>query len=551
MKHPSTDNGKFDLFYLKGWAYLAVRSATGAGRPVYPEEVENRMKLLGVPRVSAKTIRNIIEEGKGEAVPLVEWPGGQALASAISVEIAGDGMAASVTVLPPKKGAAPPMISDIAEELNRAGVVFGIDRDSVQRLLSRQVYGKPVQVATGVLPVFGRGHRVVHHFNINRGRPYLEMDFGRISLKELNFIENCREGDLLAELVPPVEAVDGRKVTGETIAAEADGEIVRLSAGLNTRLSSDGTKLHAGCDGNVRLANGQVLVEPVITVRNVNYETGNIRFDGSVVIEESVADGFIVEAGGDIQVGNSVGKALLKAAGNILLKTGINGNGEGKVECAGDLFAKYIIGCAVSCRGNVFVEEAIMHSRVTAFKHCVLNGRRSEVIASDFIVGGSFWCKKLGNFNEAPTRLSVGVDPTLLSDYRSTIENLEMKQAEWDKIELQLAQIGKLVQDGRADDRARQARMQLQSSFDQLGTELAKLRSQFPNLRERLSPSRRSIVVVEETMFKGVTVMFGALEYRAPDAGIRKTILRAGENQVLESGFNYHDRPELAFEPPD
>ncbi|HUX11633.1 MAG TPA: FapA family protein, partial [Spirochaetia bacterium] len=318
--------------------------------------------------------------------------------------------------------------------------------------------------------------------------------------------------------------------------------------GLNTRLSPDGGKLFAECNGNVRIADGKILVEPVITVRNVNYETGNIHFEGSVVIEGSIADGFVVEANGDIQVGNGVGKATLKAGGNILLKTGINGNSEGTIDCGGDLFAKYIESCTVACRGNVLVEEAIMHSRVTAFKHCVLNGRRSEVIASELIVGGSFWCKKLGNFNEASTRLSVGVEPGLLLTYRTTMGNIEKKQEEWNRCEEQLEKIEKIVQDGRTDDRVLAARNQLHSSLDQLSIEISDLRARVPGLRDRLSASRKSIVVVEEMMYKGAVVVFGNLEYRVPDAGVRKTILKAGEHGILESGFNYHKRPKLIFD---
>jgi hypothetical protein len=53
--------------------------------------------------------------------------------------------------------------------------------------------------------------------------------------------------------------------------------------------------------------------------------------------------------------------------------------------------------------------------------------------------------------------------------------------------------------------------------------------------------------VVEETMFKGVVVTFGTLEYRVPDAGVRKMILKAREGLIIEAGFNFHDRPVLDF----
>ena len=549
-KFPENSKGRFELFYRKGWAYLTIYPPTGTGRPVYPEDVENRMKMLGVPYAYTVSIRDLIEKGSGEPVALVEWPNGQALASMIAVNIAKDGMSATATISPPRKGAAPPTLSDVLDALAGAGVSYGIDQDYIQRMLGQAAYGKPLLVAAGTEPVPGKPRRVVHHFNTNRGKPYLEMDFGRINLKELNFIENKQTGDLLAELAEPVAAVNGNTVTGEPISAGSAPEGALLLAGPNTSLSPDGAKLFAACDGNVRLAKGAILIEPVISVKNVDFSTGNIHFEGSVVIEGSIADGFVVEAGGDIQVGNGVGKATLKAGGSIVLKTGINGNGKGVIECGGDLFAKYLESCAVTCRANVLVEEAIMHSRVVAYNHCVLNGRRSEVIASELIVGGSFWCKKLGNFNEAVTRLAVGVPPEIVIECRATAADIERRQEALDKAALQLEQLKKLGREGRADARVIQAQAQLEESLGKLLPELAELRGTYPALRDRVAASRASIVVIEEAMYKGVTVTFGQLEYRGAAAGIRKVVLKARDGLIIESGFNYKDRPVLSFDAP-
>ncbi|MDX9959718.1 MAG: hypothetical protein RBT68_14865, partial [Spirochaetia bacterium] len=91
---------------------------------------------------------------------------------------------------------------------------------------------------------------------------------------------------------------------------------------------------------------------------------------------------------------------------------------------------------------------------------------------------------------------------------------------------------------------------QLQESIGSLGQELATLKARFPGLRERIEASRKSIVVVEETLFKGVVVTLGTLEYRVPDAGVRKMILKAREGLIMEAGFNFHDRPVLEFEAP-
>ena len=214
-KLPENSKGRFELFYRKGWAYLSIYPPTGTGRPVYPEDVENRMKMLGIPYAYTVSIRDLIEKGSGEPVALVEWPNGQALASMIAVIIAKDGMSATATISPPRKGAAPPTLSDVLDALAGAGVSYGIDQDYIQRMLGQAAYGKPLLVAAGTEPVPGLPRRVVHHFNANRGKPYLEMDFGRINLKELNFIENKKKGDLLGGHARPGAAGNRWKGTGE------------------------------------------------------------------------------------------------------------------------------------------------------------------------------------------------------------------------------------------------------------------------------------------------------------------------------------------------
>jgi uncharacterized protein (DUF342 family) len=542
-------DGSFSLFYQRGWAYLTVKGPKGKGKPVYPEEIENRMRLLRVPKVSTRVLRERIEAATGKSEPLVEWPEGNSLIASIHVILDEDAMTARLTVNAPKKGAAPPAFDDIDEALYRAGVVYGIDRSVIERILSRQDYGREVVVARGKESVHGRGSKIIYHFNINRGKPYLEMDFGRIDLKELNFIENKRKGDLLAELAPPVKAVDGKTVTGLIIHSRAADEDTRLKAGENTILSEDKTRLFAAADGNAKISEtGQISIEPVVTVDNVNYETGNIHFEGSVVIKGGIADGFVVEAGGDIQVGKGVGKASLKAGGNILLKTGMTGNNGGTIDCGGNLFAKYIESSQAVCRGHLFVEEAIMHSQITVWKNCVLNGRRAELIGGTALVGGSFWCKKLGNLYEVVTYIAVGTRPSLFIAYRETQKNLDVKENELNAAETRMAQFEKALQEKHGDERLEQARSQTLAQVSALNFEIAGLRRELPGLREELVAEKDSILVAEEYIYPGVTIMFGKLEFKVPDNGARKTILRAGGHEIIESGYNYREKPKLEFD---
>ncbi|MFP4112984.1 MAG: FapA family protein [Spirochaetales bacterium] len=541
-------DGSFELYYQHGWVYLVVHPHDGEGQPVYHEDVENRMKILGMPHVSPGSVREVVERAEGLPVRLVEWPAGQRLASAITVGVDDDEMSAWVELTPPKKGAAPPTIADVMDALRDAGVVRGTDEEAIAQLLVDERYGERVTVARGAEPVHARSAEIVYHFDPDRGRPFLVMEFDRINLRELNFIENKHAGDLLAELAPPVRPKDGATVRGALVPARTEAQPVALVAGENTEQSEDGTKVFAAADGNVRIANGAIIVEPVVTVERVGYETGNIHFEGAVVVEKDIADGFEVEAGGDVQVGRGVGRAAIRSGGNVLLKTGINGNGAGVIECEGNLLAKYVERSAVTAHGTVFVEEAIMHSRVTTWKHCVLGGRRSEVIASNLVVAGTLWCKKLGSVAEAPTRVCVGVDPELLGAFRESRERLATCETRRDEIALRIDQIDRAIGDGHTDDRLPATREQLAAELVELQDEIPGVRRRVHDLRESLDASRESKLVVEDTIFKGAVVLFGTHEYHAPEKGARKTVLRMGVEGIVEEGFNPAERPSIPFE---
>ena len=549
MTNRSSTDGSFSLFYQQGWAWLVVNPPKGKGRPVYLEDIENKMKVLRMPKVERRVIRDCIEASSGKPERLVEWSDAQMFISAIHVSVDETSMNAYLVVDAPRKGAAPPTAEEILDTLHLHNVEYGIDHSVITRIVEKQEYGKKVVVARGTLPVHGEGSRVVYHFNVNRGKPYLEMDFGRIDLKELNFIENKEKDELLAELASPVHPVNGCTVTGIPIPAETAGENAILIKGTNTYLSKDCSKIFASVSGNVKIGEtGEIYIEPVVTLENVNYETGNIHFDGTVLIKGNIADGFTVEAGGDIQVVKGVGKAILEAGGNILLKSGMTGNNSGSIDCKGNLFAKYIENAKVVCQGHLFIEEAIMNSQISVGKNCIFNGKRAEMLGGTALVGGSFWCKKLGNLYDLATNVTVATRPDHFLSYHETQTKLEACETALDEAQTRLSQFEKAILNGRDDEKILLAKTQVMAEISGLTADIAELRSKLFFLKDQQTADRNCFLVAEDTIYHGVTIVFGKMEFRVPAKGLRKTVLRTDGAGILESGYNYWERPKINFD---
>ena len=73
-------------------------------------------------------------------------------------------------------------------------------------------------------------------------------------------------------------------------------------------MSQDKLTLTALVDGHVSLADQKVSVSNVYQVKDVGVSTGNIDFEGSVIIAGNVSANFEVKAGGNVVVNGPAGR---------------------------------------------------------------------------------------------------------------------------------------------------------------------------------------------------------------------------------------------------
>ncbi|HQJ04954.1 MAG TPA: hypothetical protein PLI57_01075, partial [Spirochaetota bacterium] len=85
-------DGYFKINYIDGAAYLTVYPPKGSGKPVYSEEVLNRMKLLNIKWISNLYIKDIIDRATGIPEKLTDWPEGADFRATIVVKIGDDKM---------------------------------------------------------------------------------------------------------------------------------------------------------------------------------------------------------------------------------------------------------------------------------------------------------------------------------------------------------------------------------------------------------------------------------------------------------------------------
>lgn len=541
-------NGKYHINYKDGWAYLTIEAPQGGGRPVYSETVSGRLQLLKIPPVRRQIIQEIIDNASGKPKKLIHWPDGDKLGPEVRVTITENAMTASVYITPEKQGGEPLSKAKIREALTEEGITFGINENAINLIIKNRTYSQSVIIAEGQLPINEKAARVEYHFETDRGKPFRELEYQRIDLKELNFIQNKNEDDLLAKLLPAVPPRNGTDVRGNSLPAETGGDETTLQIGDGAKFSEDGKEILAAVTGNVKLQKGMVTVEPLITVENVDYSNGNMKFEGSIDIQGRIADGFVVNAVGDIQIGKSVSKVEIETKGDLILKAGISGNDGSKITCGGDLYARYIESADIYCAGNLYIEEAIMHSRVMVEKEIILTGKRAEIFGGRVVAGGSIHCKKLGNISEPATELHLGLNLNEFQKNKELESSIAEANAKIDKTDLQLRQIKAALKKGHPVEL--EGEKPLSIPLEKLSTAKAQLEAITVKLNVKVSEDLRALhemireqnidenahLTVEQQIFGNVMVFFGALKWHSPEKGTRKTALLVKGGKLLEKG---------------
>lgn len=313
----------------------------------------------------------------------------------------------------------------IMEALQQNNVRFNIKDEEIEKLVNNKTYDIEILVAEGIEPQSGEDAELVYYFDTSTDKSFMVGEDGKIDFRELSLIKNVNTGEKLVTLVPHTEGIPGKNVLGEPVPGK-DGKKLSLPKGKNVNISDDGLELAAAIDGEVKIIDGKVNVFSVYEVKNnVDNSTGNIRFNGKVIVSGNVLTGFIIEAEGDVEVYGVVEGAQIKSNGNIILHRGIQGMNRGELYCEGDLIAKFIENSKIDVKGNI-QSDAIMHSQVTCGKKLEAAGRKGLLVGGTFKVGEEIKAKVIGSPMATITELEVGISPDMRTKYEE-IKN-EMNQ---------------------------------------------------------------------------------------------------------------------------
>ncbi len=344
----------------------------------------------------------------------------------LAVEISGDKMTVTGRFYPPSTDGRLLDKEGIISDLVIAGVKAGVDEKAIQDFLVNREYCKDYILAKGIEPVQGKDAQITYHFNTETSlKPTVNED-GTVDFHNLNNIARVRAGEVLATLTREDLGHPGINVRGEVIKPR---EVKRLNLkyGRNIRITEDKLQIITEVNGHASLIDDKVFVSNVYEVEDVDASTGDINYDGNVLVKGNVRSGYTIIAKGNIEVNGVIEGAVLRADGDILLKRGIQGMGKADVECQGNLVAKFIENAKVVA-GGFIQTDSIMHSRVSAKGEIEISGKKGFVTGGLVRSAKMISAKNIGSPMGTDTVLEVGVDP-LMKEHYQTLQT-EIREAE-------------------------------------------------------------------------------------------------------------------------
>lgn len=296
---------------------------------------------------------------------------------------------------------------DILSYIKEQSIVYGIREQEIKEYCEKREFSKELLAAAGLPPIDGEDSRIIFDMDISREKKFLEKEDGSIDFRSINNIISVEKDSLICHILPAAEGEDGINVYGDVV-PYTPGRSVSFNNGKNTYISEDGLRLHSEVDGCIKIINEKLFVEDVYTVDNVDNKTGNINFNGSVVIRGDVKAGFTVRSRGDIKIRGMVEGAHIETDGDVIIAKGMNGMGEGSIVAGGNITSKYIENSIIIADGSVFA-EALINSDVKAKESIILRGQAGAIIGGTSTASKVIYAKTIGNKTNSETNLNIDI----------------------------------------------------------------------------------------------------------------------------------------------
>ena len=319
--------------------------------------------------------------------------------------------------------------NDIMVFIQNSNITEGILHEVIHGGL---VVGQEVIVAQGIPPIHGEDAQVTY-YTLSERKPVIKQD-GSADYYEMNFMDEVKKDEWLGEKTLPSVGIPGRNLLGEELPATSGKDKPLYYDRDTVAAFEEGDKivLRARINGAFANMNGNIMVQEVMIIEgDVGSKTGNIDYDGSVMIKGTINDGFSVQATKDISVLGSMGLGsidkIISRTGDIYIKGGIFGKDRSVIQAANNIYMKHANECTIEAGGDIHIGLYAIGCKLTA-DNIFLDVHRGRIIGGKIKAKAQVVTAFIGNEAERSTSINIeGFDRAILKRELDELDDKHQK----------------------------------------------------------------------------------------------------------------------------
>jgi uncharacterized protein (DUF342 family)/response regulator RpfG family c-di-GMP phosphodiesterase len=297
-------------------------------------------------------------------------------------------------------------IEPIKKLIKKRGIKYGVVEDIQIRKFLRNCTDPHEKfiVAKAIAPSVGKPAQIIYHFNTESDSAGIINEDGSIDFRYRGDSPFVKRGQLLAEKIPMEQPKSGVDVFGETLLV-GDVDDIPLEGGEGTELSEDGLKLTATITGQPSVdVKGVISVLESFTVKgDVDFKTGNINFNGNVIVTGTIKEGFLVEC--EELTANEINGGIIRNKGDLKISNGII---NADIQTEGSVQAKFLNKAKLYGYGDMMVTREIMESYIAISG--ALNNETGRITASTIAARKGLSVKQIGTEKSEYSTIKAGAD---------------------------------------------------------------------------------------------------------------------------------------------
>lgn len=421
-----------------------------------------------------------------------------------TVTITGDYMKAYMTV-PALAEGEKYTVQYLTEILGLNKVTMGIKEETLKEIVNAHLYDKEILVAEGDEVKDGEDGWFEYLFETQLSKKPVIQEDGTVDYKNIKMIELVEVGNEIAIYHPATRGEDGFDLGGQPKKSKNGKELAPLK-GSGFEILEDGVTYRATMGGKITVKNNRLTISPVHEVSaDVDLTSGNVDFNGDVIIHGSVAEGMSVKATGTVTVDQVVESAYIEGKKGIILRGGVLGKNGAKIRSKGPISALFFEYADVETESDIEA-DSFLNCRVYSGGSINLTGKKGRIVGGTVHAVCSIEAQEIGNMVGANTEVSVGVHCHVIEKMGAIERSVQEEEKQLRRIEDGLNQFEAMMQEKGLPFRDDPRRMALVKEKLRLTALLAGRKEELTGLQKVVDAAEGAYIQIAKSVYPGVSI---------------------------------------------